>query len=128
MFDLLDSTYVNAHAHIAMTNMCSMMQWLHTLLMHNFHETAARLKNAESATSNSVEKNGSREAEHSDPKVAADQHQPVVETAPAPSDPADTSDPSNTTDLSLARDLSDNKTLTAESEPDSTVGSVPVQM
>lgn len=26
-----------------------MMQWLHTLQIHNFHETATRLKNAESA-------------------------------------------------------------------------------
>lgn len=30
-------------------NTCSLMAWLHTLQLHNFHETATRLKNAESA-------------------------------------------------------------------------------
>lgn len=30
--------------------MCSMMQWLHSLRLHNFYETAERLKSADSAT------------------------------------------------------------------------------
>ena len=44
-----------------------MMGWLHTLQMHNFHETAARLKNAESASNggdSSVKTNTDLTTEH----------------------------------------------------------------
>ena len=52
--------------------MCSMMQWLHSLRLHNFYETAARLKSADSAVV------GNNDLPPS---------QPVDITAPPPTDP-----------------------------------------